>query len=175
MRDEIFGKKPEIGDAYVDISAVIIGDVEIEDGAGIYPNTTIRGDDDRIVIKKGAMVLDNCVIEAPRSYPVIIGERAIISHGAIVHGAIVGKNSIVGTGSIILDGSVVGENSLIAAGAVVPPETDIPPESVVAGIPGKVVRSVDERLAGKMKKDYEALTVKFEEYRKIRGILSDRG
>ncbi len=175
MRGEIFGKRPEIRDAYVDITAVVIGDVLVEDDVGIYPNTTIRADDDRIVLKRGAMILDNCVVEAPRGHPVVIGERAIISHGAIVHGARVERHSVVGTGAVILDGSVVGENSLIAAGAVVTPGTKIPRDSVVAGIPGKVVRSVDEKLAMNMARDYDALSRKLDEYRRVRGILSNRG
>lgn len=175
MKWEIFGKKPLVGKAYIDITAVVVGEVVIGDGVGVFPNTTIRGDDDRIVIEKGAMILDNCVIEAPKGYPVYIGERAIVSHGAVVHGAIVGRECIIGTGAIVLDGSKIGENSLVAAGAVVPPETTVPDNSVVAGVPGKIVRTVDEKLSRRMKKDYESLAKKFEEYRKVRGILSGEG
>lgn len=36
----------------------------------------------------------------------------------------------------------IGENSVIAAGAVV--TRDVPPNSIVAGVPAKVVRKIDE-------------------------------
>jgi acetyltransferase-like isoleucine patch superfamily enzyme len=36
----------------------------------------------------------------------------------------------------------VGENSVVAAGAVV--TKDVPPSSLVAGVPAKVIRSLEE-------------------------------
>jgi carbonic anhydrase/acetyltransferase-like protein (isoleucine patch superfamily) len=175
MLSEFSGKKPKIDDAYVDSSSVIIGDVKIEDGVGVYPNTTIRGDDDSIILKRGAMILDNCVIEAPKGKPVVIGERTIISHGAIVHGAQVGKESIIGIGAILLDGSVIGDECLIAAGSVVPPEARIPDRSLVLGVPGKVVKDVDSPLLMRLKEEYKALEKKLDEYKARRGILSEDG
>jgi|Deesub1362A_J573_1020465.scaffolds.fasta_scaffold00018_22 carbonic anhydrase/acetyltransferase-like protein (isoleucine patch superfamily) len=173
MVSEFSGKKPRINVAYIDTSSVIIGDVEIEDGVGIYPNTTIRGDDDSIILKRGAMILDNCVIEAPKGRPVVIGEKTIISHGAIVHGARVGDRSVIGIGAILLDGSVIGDECLIAAGSVVPPEARIPNRSLVLGVPGKVVKDVSDSLLIRLKKEYKALEKKFDEYKARRGILSE--
>lgn len=39
-------------------------------------------------------------------------------------------------------GATIGENSIVAAGAVV--LNDVPPNSIVAGIPAKVIRQIDE-------------------------------
>lgn len=42
----------------------------------------------------------------------------------------------------ICGGVTVGENSIVAAGAVV--TRDVPPNSIVAGVPAKVLRTIDE-------------------------------
>jgi acetyltransferase-like isoleucine patch superfamily enzyme len=52
------------------------------------------------------------------------------------------KNVWIATGATILGGVTVGENSVVAAGAVV--TNDVPPNSLVAGVPAKVIRSLDE-------------------------------
>jgi acetyltransferase-like isoleucine patch superfamily enzyme len=52
------------------------------------------------------------------------------------------KNVWVATGATIVGGVIVGENSVVAAGAVV--TKDVPPNSLVAGVPAKVIRSLDE-------------------------------
>jgi acetyltransferase-like isoleucine patch superfamily enzyme len=48
----------------------------------------------------------------------------------------------IATGATILGGVTVGENSVVAAGAVV--TKDVPPNSFVAGVPARVVRSLEE-------------------------------
>jgi carbonic anhydrase/acetyltransferase-like protein (isoleucine patch superfamily) len=48
-------------------------------------------------------------------------------------------------GSTILNNARIGEGSIIAAGAVIPENTVIPPRSLVAGVPGKVRRELDEK------------------------------
>lgn len=42
----------------------------------------------------------------------------------------------------ICGGVTIGENSIVAAGAVV--TRDVPPNSIVAGVPAKVIRQIDE-------------------------------
>lgn len=47
----------------------------------------------------------------------------------------------LGAGSIILPGVTVGKNSVVAAGSVV--TKDVPPFSVVAGVPARVIRRIE--------------------------------
>lgn len=54
----------------------------------------------------------------------------------------IGNNVFIGFGSVILPGVTIGDNVVIAAYAVV--SRDIPPNSVAAGIPAKVIKSIDE-------------------------------
>lgn len=55
---------------------------------------------------------------------------------------VIENNVWIATGATILGGVTVGENSVVAAGAVV--TKDVPPNSFVAGVPAKVVRSLEE-------------------------------
>ena len=48
----------------------------------------------------------------------------------------------IATGATIIGGVTVGENSVVAAGAVV--TKDVPPNSFVAGVPARVIRSIEE-------------------------------
>ena len=64
----------------------------------------------------------------------------------ILHGCRVEEDCLIGMGSILLNGVVVGKGSVIAAGAVLKEGMVVPPGSVVMGVPGKVVRQVDEEL-----------------------------
>ncbi len=55
---------------------------------------------------------------------------------------ILGDNILVGAGAKILGPVKIGDNSIIGANAVV--TRDMPANSIIAGIPGKVIRDVKE-------------------------------
>jgi carbonic anhydrase/acetyltransferase-like protein (isoleucine patch superfamily) len=60
-------------------------------------------------------------------------------------------------GATILNNCRIGEGSIIAAGAVLPENTVIPPNSLVAGVPGKVRRTLgdeDRKLILKYAQNY---------------------
>lgn len=134
-------KKPRIHpEAFIDVSVRIIGDVQVEKDASIWPMAVLRASNAQIRIGRGAAVLDLALLEAPEGHPVLVEEEALISHGAIIHGARVQSRALVGIGAIVLDGAVISSGSIIGAGSVIPPGTKIPPNSLVLGVPGKVVR-----------------------------------
>ena len=76
--------------------------------------------------------------------PVVIGARVSIGHQALVHGAVVDDDVLIGMHSTVLNDAHVGSESLVAAGAVVLEGTQIPPRSLVAGVPAKVRREMDD-------------------------------
>lgn len=51
-------------------------------------------------------------------------------------------NCFIGFNAIILPGITIGPNSIVGAGAVV--TKNVPPDCVVAGVPAKVVKSLEE-------------------------------
>lgn len=133
--------------AFVAETAVIIGQVFIEEDANIWYNTVVRGDVEPISIGKRTNVQDNVTLHTSKGFPLKIGDDVTIGHGAIVHGCTVDNNVLIGMGAIVLDGAHVEENVLIGAGSLVPPGKKIPSRSLVMGSPAKVVRQLtDEEL-----------------------------
>lgn len=55
---------------------------------------------------------------------------------------IIGNNVHIGTNSIIMPGVKIGDNCIIGVGSIV--TKDIPDNSVVAGIPARIIRTIDE-------------------------------
>ncbi len=133
------------GEAWVDCSARVLGQVRLEKGASVWPMAVLRADSESIVVQERAAILDLALVEAPQGYPVVVGREAIVSHGAKVHGAVLEPRSLVGIGAIVLDGAVVSTGSIVGAGAVVPPRMVIPPNSLVLGVPARVVRQTTQQ------------------------------
>lgn len=156
------------GEAWVDFSARLLGDVRVEKGASVWPMAVLRADSESIVIRQRAAVLDLALIEAPQAHPVVVGPEAIVSHGAKVHGAVLEPRCLVGIGAIVLDGALVSTGSIVGAGAVVPPKMVIPPNSLVLGVPGKVVRQTTEQERSTMTAQVEELLTKSRVYARLR-------
>ena len=122
----------EIGD-----NCVIMMGAVINIGAVIGKGTMI---DMNVVVGGRAIVGDNChigagtvlagVVEPPSATPVIVED-----------GVLMGANAVV------LEGVKIGKNSVVAAGAVV--TNDVAPNSVVAGVPAKLIKMVDEKTKSK--------------------------
>ena len=130
---------------YVDVSAQVIGDVVLGEQASVWMNAVIRGDVNSIRIGAKSNVQDCAVLHGMRHlYPVIVGEMVTIGHNATVHGCVLEDAVLVGIGSTILNNARIGEGSIIAAGAVIPEQTVIPPNSLVAGVPGKVKKTLGD-------------------------------
>jgi carbonic anhydrase/acetyltransferase-like protein (isoleucine patch superfamily) len=130
---------------YVDASAQVIGDVVLGEHASIWMNAVVRGDVNSIRIGAKSNVQDCAVLHGMRNlYPVIVGEMVTIGHNATVHGCVLEDAVLVGIGATILNNARIGEGSIIAAGAVIPEQTVIPPNSLVAGVPGKIRRTLGD-------------------------------
>ena len=140
------GKLPVIpASCYVDPSAQVIGDVELGESASVWMNAVVRCDVNSIRIGARSNVQDCAVLHGMRHlYPVLVGEMVTIGHNATVHGCILEDAVLVGIGATILNNARIGEGSIIAAGAVIPEHTIIPPNSLVAGVPGKVRRTLGD-------------------------------
>jgi carbonic anhydrase/acetyltransferase-like protein (isoleucine patch superfamily) len=130
---------------YVDASAQVIGDVVLGEQASIWMNAVVRGDVNSIRIGAKSNVQDCAVLHGMRNlYPVIVGEMVTIGHNATVHGCVIEDAVLVGIGAVILNNARIGEGSIIAAGAVIPEQMVIPPNSLVAGVPGKIRRTMGD-------------------------------
>lgn len=137
------GKNPVIASsAFIDETAVIIGDVEIGEESSVWPGAVIRGDLGKIKIGKQTIVEDNCVIHsgAPGSDAenVSIGDRVIIGHGAVLNCSAVGNHVLIGMNATLLHKAVIGSFCIIGAATLVNDGKKIPDYSLVLGVPGKI-------------------------------------
>ncbi|MFF4585856.1 gamma carbonic anhydrase family protein [Streptomyces sp. NPDC001388] len=141
----IGGREPKVDEeAFVAPTAAVVGDVTLEAGASVWYGAVVRGDVERITVRRDANIQDNVTLHADPGFPVTVGERVSVGHNAVVHGATVGDDCLIGMGATVLNGAVIGEGSLVAAQALVPQGMEVPPGSLVAGVPAKVRRELTE-------------------------------
>lgn len=144
------GQSPDCHeDSWVAPDANVIGRVTLGQGGSIWFGSTLRGDNEPIIIGAGSNVQENCVFHTDLGYPLTIGENCTIGHKVMLHGCTIGDGALIGMGATILNGAKIGKGCLIGAGALITEGKEIPDGSLVMGSPGKVVRQLDEAaLAG---------------------------
>ena len=121
-----------------------IGKLTLESRGVDWFGCTRRGDNEMITVGAGSNVQENCVLHSDMGFPIAIGTGCTIGHKAMLHGCTIGDNSLIGMGATILNGAVIGDNCLIGAGALITEGKVIPDGSLVMGVPGKVVRDLDD-------------------------------
>lgn len=145
------GVSPEIAeDTWIAPDANVIGNVVLETGASVWFGCTLRGDNEEIRVGAGSNVQENVVIHTDPGCPVVIGPDCTIGHKAMLHGCVIGAGSLIGMGATVLNGAQIGAGCLIGAGALIPEGKVIPDGSLVMGMPGKVVRELDEDARAKL-------------------------
>src|SRR3984957_10611048 len=110
------GHTPVIPDScYIDISAQIVGQVELGEHSSVWMNAVLRGDVHSIRLGSQTNVQDCAVLHGMRyKYPVIVGDWVTIGHNATVHGCVLEDEVLVGIGATILNNARIGEGSIIA-------------------------------------------------------------
>ena len=133
------GKRPTVHpSAFIAPTAVLIGDVTVEERASVWYNVVLRSDFNPIVIRRGANVQDCSVIHVTPHAGAEVGPGATVGHLCCVHGAVIGEEALIGNGATVLDGARIGARAMVAAGALVTPQTDIPEGMLAMGTPAKV-------------------------------------
>ena len=139
------GARPAVAEsAYVDPSAVLLGDVSVGERSSVWCNVSVRADTAPVRIGDETSIQDNTCLHEDADAPLRIGDRVVVGHSCTVHGCDVEDDCLIGMGSTILSKARIGAGSIVAAGAVVLGGTEVPPRSLVAGIPAKVKRTVTE-------------------------------
>ena len=141
------GYSPVIpGSCYIDVSAQIIGQVELGEHASVWMNAVLRGDVHSIRVGANSNVQDCAVLHGMRyRHPVVVGDWVTIGHNATVHGCVIEDACLVGMGAVVLNNVRIGEGSIIAAGAVITENTVVAANSLWAGVPAKERRRLDPK------------------------------
>ncbi|KHD84222.1 2,3,4,5-tetrahydropyridine-2,6-dicarboxylate N-acetyltransferase [Heyndrickxia ginsengihumi] len=136
--------------ARIEPGAIIRDQVEIGDNAVIMMGASINIGS---VIGEGTMIDMNAVLGGRAT----VGKNCHIGAGAVLAGVveppsakpvIIEDNVLVGANAVILEGVTVGKGAVVAAGAIV--VSDVPPNTVVAGVPAKVIKEIDEKTKSKI-------------------------
>ncbi len=144
---------PEIGErVLIDPSAVVLGQVTLEDDVSIWPQVAIRGDMHRIRVGARTSVQDGCILHITHAgpfnaegWPLDIGSDVTIGHGAVLHGCSVGNRVLVGMSATVMDGAIIEDEVVIAAGALVPPGKVLRSGHLYAGSPAREVRPLSDK------------------------------
>ena len=147
------GITPRIGErVLIDPSAVVLGDVSLEEDVSVWPQASIRGDMHWIRVGARTSVQDGCVLHIthagpynPEGWPLEIGSDVTVGHGAILHGCTVGSRVLVGMAATIMDGAVVEEEVVVAAGALVTSGKRLRSGYLYGGSPAREMRPLSDR------------------------------
>ncbi len=153
---ELDGKAPVVhATAWVADSAEVMGDVTLAENASIWFGAVLRGDTEPIRIGKNSNVQDLSVLHADVGLPLTIGDNVTVGHQVMLHGCTVGDNSLIGIQSVVLNGAKIGKNSIVGAGSVVTEGKEFPDNSLILGSPAKVVRTLDDAAAARLRQSAE--------------------
>ena len=125
MIKEYDGHKPKIHpSAFISKNSLLIGRVNIDSEASVWPGCVLRGDVEDIIVRQGSNIQDGVMVHTNYDMPVVVGKGVTVGHGAILHGCI------------------IGDNCIIAAGCLVREKEHIPPRSLVVGVPARIARPI---------------------------------
>ncbi|MCJ0762628.1 gamma carbonic anhydrase family protein [Variovorax terrae] len=153
---ELDGAAPKLGaGAWVADSAQVIGAVELADNASVWFGAVIRGDTETLRIGRNSNIQDLSVLHADIGYPLTIGDNVTVGHQVMLHGCTVGDNTLIGIQAVVLNGAKIGRNCIVGAGSVVTEGKEFPDNSLIIGAPAKVVRTLDEAAAARLRQSAE--------------------
>lgn len=117
-------KKPSVhASAYVAPSAVLSGDVTVEEGCAILHGAVITSEGAPVVVGANSVVMENAVIRgsggSALSFPCSIGESCIVGPGAYVTGATIEPGAFLAARACVFNGATVEERVSVAIGGIV--------------------------------------------------------
>ena len=148
-----FGKHtPNIHEtAFIDESAVIIGDVAIAEQSSVWTCAVIRGDVQSICIGAYTSLQDNATLHVTHDSqyalggnPLQVGDYVTIAHGAVVHGCTIGSHVLIGMNATVLDKVIIEDHVMIGAGSVVSTGKVLESGHLYLGTPARKVRELSE-------------------------------
>lgn len=146
------GHQPQIAtSAFIDDSALVLGEVTIGEDSSVWPMAVVRGDVNRISIGARTNVQDNSVLHVthdgpytPGGVPLLIGDDVTVGHNVILHACTIGNRCLIGMGAIVMDKVVLEDEVFIAAGALVSPGKHLRGGYLYRGNPATEARALTQ-------------------------------
>ena len=140
--------------AFVDASAVLIGQVSIGEHASVWPMSVLRGDIHHIEIGAYSNIQDGSVLHVthvsahnPTGFSLTIGKYVTVGHQVVLHGCTIGNYCLIGMGSAIIDGAIIPDHVIIGAKSLVPQGKVLESGYLSVGQPvGRVRKLTDKEL-----------------------------
>jgi carbonic anhydrase/acetyltransferase-like protein (isoleucine patch superfamily) len=141
--------------AFVDETALVVGDVTIAADASLWPNVVARGDVHTITIGARTNIQDGTILHvshdsefAPGGFPLNIGADITVGHQAILHGCTVEDHCLIGMAATVMDGAIVRSGAIVGAGSLVPPGRELEGGYLWVGSPVRQARALREEEKG---------------------------
>ncbi|MDQ2663196.1 MAG: gamma carbonic anhydrase family protein [Candidatus Eremiobacteraeota bacterium] len=117
-------KKPKIhASAYVASSAVLSGDVTVEEGCAILHGAVLTAEGAPIEIGANTVIMENAVLKSSGgsalSFPLSVGESCIVGPAAYLVGCTIEPGAFVAASVKVLNGATVESGVSVAIGGIV--------------------------------------------------------
>jgi carbonic anhydrase/acetyltransferase-like protein (isoleucine patch superfamily) len=147
------GKHPRIDpSAWVDETAVVIGEVTLGPGASVWPGCVVRGDIHRIEIGARTNIQDGSILHVshdsrfmPGGAPLMVHADVTVGHQVVLHGCEIHDHCLIGIGARVLDRAVLQPFTLLGAGSLVTPGQVLEGGCLWLGAPARRVRALTDR------------------------------
>ena len=135
--------------AFIDPTALVIGNVQIGADTSVWPMATVRGDVNRIEIGARTSIQDGAILHAthdgvytPGGTTLTVEDNVTVGHGAILHACTVEEECLIGIGSVVLDNAVVQKQAMLGAGSLVSGGKVLEGGYLWVGRPAKKIRKL---------------------------------
>ena len=154
--------------AYVDPTALVIGQVSIGANSSVWPMTLIRGDINTVTIGERTNIQDGSILHVTHDGPfslggakLTIGNDVTVGHSVVLHACTLEDTCLIGIGSIVLDNAVIQKNAMLGAGSLVPGGKELEGGYLWMGRPAKKIRELSD-------KEIDYLSYSSEHYVKVK-------
>jgi carbonic anhydrase/acetyltransferase-like protein (isoleucine patch superfamily) len=137
--------------AFVDATALVIGDVEIGEDSSIWPFTVVRGDVNQIRIGVRSNIQDHTTIHVthkshynPDGVACVVGDDVTVGHQVVLHACRIANKCLIGMGSIIMDKVEIGEYTIVGAGSLVTENSQLEGGYLWLGRPARRLRALSD-------------------------------
>mmetsp|Transcript_16288 Transcript_16288/g.28506 ORF Transcript_16288/g.28506 Transcript_16288/m.28506 type:complete len:258 (+) Transcript_16288:60-833(+) len=135
-------------DTYVSPSALIVGNVILNNYSSVMNNVVIRGDTGQVWMSAFNVYEERVTIIATPTHKVLGGSWIWIGQGSVLIGCELGGSIKIGSGCVLEEGSKMGNFSGLLPKSVLKAGVHVPEQEIWGGNPAKFVRkATDDELA----------------------------